>query len=114
MYNRKIPRKYNCALEVTMDVIGGKWKPYILCYLREGVQRPSDLQRKIPDASRRVLNQQLNELEAKGIIAKKVYPVLPLKVEYFLTEFGEALSPVIDALENWGKTYRHKLEETIK
>ena len=56
-------------------------------------------------ASRRVLNQQLKELEAHGIITRKVYPVLPPKVEYFLTEMGESLLPIIDIMDNWGEQY---------
>ncbi|MCW3464542.1 winged helix-turn-helix transcriptional regulator [Chitinophaga nivalis] len=111
MYNRKIPRKYNCALEVTMDVLGGKWKSYIICYLRKGVKRPSELQKLIPDANRRVLNQQLKELEEHDIVAKTIYPVMPPKVEYYLTPFGEELGGVVDAMESWGRCYRDRFED---
>ncbi|WP_330746998.1 winged helix-turn-helix transcriptional regulator [Chryseobacterium sp. CP-77] len=75
--------------------------------------RPSELQRKIPDASRRVLNIQLKELEAHELVTKKIYAQVPPKVEYFLTDFGKSLIPVISALGNWGDEHQDRLREVI-
>ena len=110
MYQRKIPRLYNCALEVTMEVIGGKWKPYIICYLQEGAKRPSELLKMMPHATKRVLAQQLKELEEHGIITKTIYPEKPLRTDYELTQHGRSLTPIITSMENWGKKFKPNLE----
>lgn len=91
----------------------GKWKIRLLWFINEGHKRPSELQRKIPDASRRVLNVQLNELEAHDLIKKKIFPVVPPKVEYSLTPFGKTLIPVIAALGNWGESNEERLRNMI-
>ena len=75
--------------------------------------RPSELQRKIPDASRRVLNIQLKELEDHELITRKIYPVVPPKVEYRLTEFGKSLIPVISKLGEWGDEHQDRLRNVI-
>lgn len=85
----------------------------LLWFIHEGYLRPSELQRKIPDASRRVLNIQLNELEEHELIIKKIYPVLPPKVEYNLTDFGRSLIPVIHTLGEWGDTNQEQLRTVI-
>jgi len=105
-YTRKIPLKEDCPMEVTLNMISGKWKPAILSALFRSAQRPKDLQLQCPDASKRVLAQQLRELENDGIIAKKVYHEIPLKVEYFLTPMGKSLRPVVKALNDWGRKYQ--------
>ena len=91
MYERKIPLRLNCGLDLIGEVLYGKWKIRLLWFIHEGYKRPSELQKKIPNASRRVLNIQLNELEGHELISKKIYPVVPPKVEYSLTEIGETL-----------------------
>ena len=100
-----------------MDLIGevlfGKWKIRLLWFINEGHKRPSELQRKIPDATRRVLNIQLKELEEHEIITKKIYPVVPPKVEYSLTDFGQSLIPVIAAMGNWGDKNEGHLRSVI-
>ncbi len=100
-----------------MDLIGevlyGKWKIRLLWFINQGHQRPSELQRKIPDATRRVLNIQLKELEDHELITKKIYAVVPPKVEYSLTDFGESLIPVISVLGNWGDKNEQRLREVI-
>ncbi|WP_312173002.1 winged helix-turn-helix transcriptional regulator [Chryseobacterium sp.] len=100
-----------------MDLIGevlyGKWKIRLLWFIHQGHLRPSELQRKIPDATRRVLNIQLKELEDHELITKKIYPVVPPKVEYSLTDFGKTLIPVIAALGNWGDTHEEHLRTVI-
>ncbi len=114
MYERKNPRQYTCGTAVTLEIIGGKWKPALIYCLSQGLRRPSELQRMVPQASRRVLNQQLKELEGHGIITKKIYPVLPPKVEYFLTEFGESLLPITRAIEAWGLQYEQAFEKILE
>lgn len=102
MYTHKIPKDLDCGMAMTMEIIGNKWKPCLLYNIWQGVNRPGQLQQANPKASRQVLNQQLKELEAHGIIRKVVYAQLPPKVEYFLTELGESLIPVLDAMTAWG------------
>ena len=113
MYERKILPNLNCGLDLIGEVLYGKWKVRLLWFINQGHQRPSELQRKIPDATRRVLNIQLNELEAHELITKTIYPVVPPKVEYHLTEFGKTLIPVIAALGNWGDEHEERLRSVI-
>ncbi|RKS23143.1 DNA-binding HxlR family transcriptional regulator [Flavobacterium endophyticum] len=113
MYERKIPLSLNCGLDLIGEVLYGKWKVRLLWFINEGHKRPSELQRKIPDASRRVLTMQLKELEEHELITKKIYPVVPPKVEYSLTEFGKTLIPVIATLGQWGDEHEERLREVI-
>lgn len=113
MYKRKIPLSLNCGLDLIGEVIYGKWKIRLLWFINEGHRRPGELQRKIPDASRRVLNIQLTELEEHELITKKIYPVVPPKVEYSLTEFGKTLIPVISVLGQWGDENQERLRSVI-
>lgn len=113
MYERKIIPHLNCGLDLLGEVLYGKWKLRLLWFINEGHKRPSELQRKIPDATRRVLNMQLKELEDHELITKKIYPVVPPKVEYSLTEFGKTLIPVIAALGNWADKNEAHLRSVI-
>ena len=113
MYERKLAPNLNCGLDLIAEVLYGKWKIRLLWFINEGHLRPSELQRKIPEASRRMLNVQLNELEAHDLVTKVIYPVLPPKVEYSLTEFGKTLIPVIAALGQWGDDNEEHLREVI-
>lgn len=113
MYERKILPNLNCGLDLIGEVLYGKWKIRLLWFIHQGHQRPSELQRKIPDASRRVLNIQLKELEDHELVTRKVYAVVPPKVEYSLTDFGKTLIPVIAALGNWGDEHEERLREVI-
>jgi Predicted transcriptional regulators len=113
MYERKIPLSLNCGLDLIGEVLYGKWKIRLLWFINEGHKRPSELQRKIPGASRRVLNIQLKELEEHGLITKTIFPVVPPKVEYRLTEFGETLIPVISVLGQWGDEHQERLRHLI-
>lgn len=113
MYERKIPLNLHCGLDLIGEVLYGKWKIRLLWFINEGYKRPSELQRKIPDASRRVLNIQLNELEEHELISKTIYPVVPPKVEYNLTEFGQSLLPVITILGRWGDDNEERLRAVI-
>ena len=85
-------KKYNCFFEFTLDIVGGKWKPIILYYINiNSVARHSELKRFIPSINERMLTRQLRELEEDNLIERKVYPVVPPKVEYKLTEYGLSL-----------------------
>lgn len=96
---------YNIGVEATMDVIGGKWKPIILCNLRHGCLRTSELKRQITGISQKMLIQQLRELEEAGIVDRKVYNQVPPKVEYSLSEYGQTLGVVLDNLCSWGEQH---------
>ena len=113
MYERKTLPNLHCGLDLIGEVLYGKWKIRLLWFIHEGYLRPSELQRQIPDASRRVLNIQLKELEEHELITKKIYPVVPPKAEYRLTEFGQTLIPVISALGNWGDENADRLRSVI-
>jgi len=113
MKDRKIPLNLNCGLDLIGEVLYGKWKIRLLWFINEGHKRPSELQRKIPDASRRVLTIQLKELEGHELVSKIIYPVVPPKVEYTLTDFGKTLIPVISALGNWGDENQERLLNVI-
>jgi DNA-binding HxlR family transcriptional regulator len=95
-----------CAVEACLEVIGGKWKGVILHHLMTyGVLRFNEIQRLKPNLSPRILTAQLRELEEDGVIIRKVYPVVPPKVEYSLSTAGESLKPLIEAMQNWGDEY---------
>ncbi len=96
---------YQCAIEVTLDLIAGKWKALILCHLAMGTTRFSALKRTFPSITQKMLTQQLRELEEDGLITRTVYAQVPPKVEYALTPFGESLLPVIQVMSEWGKNY---------
>ena len=113
MYERKTLPNLNCGLDLIGEVLYGKWKIRLLWFINEGFQRPSELQRKIPDASRRVLNIQLKELEDHELVSKIIYPVVPPKVEYSLTDFGKTLIPVIATIGCWGDSNEARLREVI-
>jgi DNA-binding HxlR family transcriptional regulator len=94
-----------CSTETALDLIGGKWKGMILYYSCSGTKRFNELMRLIPDITQRMLTKQLRDLEASGIVNRKVYPVVPPKVEYSLMSLGQTLEPVVRELEKWGKQY---------
>ncbi|WDD93167.1 helix-turn-helix transcriptional regulator [Burkholderia sp. FERM BP-3421] len=112
MRPKRLDSKSGCAVEVTLSVIGGLWKPVILFHLLEEKKRFMELTRLLPNTTQRMLTLQLRELEADGIVARHVYPQVPPKVEYELTEFGRTLAPVLISLREWGESYRaHGLGE---
>jgi DNA-binding HxlR family transcriptional regulator len=113
-YKRKIPASLICGLDLTGEVLHGKWKIRLLCFIHEGNIRPSELQRKIPAASRRVLNMQLNELARHELVSKKIYNELPPRVEYFLTDFGKTVIPLLRALGEWADQHEEKLRTVIE
>jgi len=99
-------KKYNNPVELSLNIIGGKWKIPIIWNLKEGSQRYGELRKSLPKITHKMLTQQLRELEADEIITRKVYPVIPPKVEYSLTLLGKSIIPVIDLLSEWGGEYR--------
>ena len=107
-----MPEKiYHVAVEATLDVIGGKWKPVILCHLGGRILRTGELCQLMPDVSQRVLTRQLRELEADNIVQRKVYNQVPPKVEYSLTEEGKSLRNILLAMSNWGKDKVERLQK---
>ncbi|MFT4169700.1 MAG: helix-turn-helix domain-containing protein [Dysgonomonas sp.] len=92
-----------CPLEIAVNTISGKWKIPILWQMNEGKKRPSEFLRGIENVDRRVLNQQLKEMEADGLIIRKSFNELPPRVEYTLTELGNKLVKVLWELNEWGK-----------
>lgn len=93
---------YGCSIEAALDVIGSKWKGVILFHLLDDKKRFSELKRLIPSVTQRMLTLQLRELEEDEIIFRKVYPVVPPKVEYSLTPRGLELQPILISLREWG------------
>ena len=100
--------KDNCPVEATLELIGGKYKALILWHLSEGKLRFSELRKVIKNATPKMLTQQLRELEAQALIHREVYPVIPPKVEYSLTETGRSLLPILVAMRDWGAGYLRK------
>jgi len=98
-----------CPVTTTLSVIGGKWKPIILYTLYKETKRFSQIKKLIPAISQKMLTQQLRELEADDIIHRKVYPVVPPKVEYSLTDHGRTLMPILDAMVAWGEKHNVNL-----
>ena len=95
----------NCPVTATLGVIGGKWKLLILYLICSDVNRFGKMGMVLKDISKQMLTTQLRELEGDGIIERKIYPEIPPRVEYFLTEKGKALLPMIELMKDWGRKY---------
>jgi len=102
-------KEYKCSVELTLDIIGGKWKALILWNLKNRILRFSELKKALPDITQRMLTQQLRELEEDGMVNRKVYPQVPPKVEYSLTEHGKSVIPILELMCQWGKSYLEKV-----
>jgi len=98
-------KTFHCPVEAALDVIGGKWKPLILWALGDEVMRFGELQKALPGVNTKMLTKQLRELEEDGVISRTVYPEVPPRVEYAITDFGRTLIPILQALCNWGAEY---------
>lgn len=102
---KKCAATYQCPVEATLELIGGKYKPVILWHLIDAPLRFSELRRLIPRATAKMLTQHLRELEADGLVGRTVFPVVPPRVEYALTPLGNSVIPVLEAMCNWGSAY---------
>lgn len=109
-----IQENYNCALELTMDLIGGKWKLIILWHLLDNSKRFNELDKLIPAITQKMLTTQLRELEVKGLVHRKVYPEVPPKVEYSLTDRGRSLEKILNDICDWSYTYANDYNIKIK
>lgn len=103
MNGEKIPP---CPIEITLQLIGNKWKVIILRDLIDGTRRFGDLKKSIGSISQKVLTANLRDMEQQGLLTRKVYAEVPPKVEYTLSKTGESLKPVLDAMQLWGESYR--------
>jgi DNA-binding HxlR family transcriptional regulator len=102
-------KTYNCPVEAAIDVFGGKWKALILWWLQERTWRFAELRRQIPGITEKMLTQQLRELEADGIVDRRVYATVPPKVEYSLTEYGWSLKRALRAICDWGHNHMERI-----
>ena len=94
-----------CPVEATLERIGGKWKGVALYHLLDGTKRYNELKRAVGNVTQRMLTKQLRELEGDGLIERKVYPVVPPRVEYSLSKKGRTLEPILLALRDWGENH---------
>ncbi|MEM6260012.1 MAG: helix-turn-helix domain-containing protein [Planctomycetota bacterium] len=103
-------RKYNwktgCDVEATLSVIGGRWKPILLCHLLSGRKRFGELRRLTPNATERMITLQLRELESDGVISREVFAEVPPRVEYEMTDYGRSLEPILVAMQTWGRGFK--------
>lgn len=99
----------SCGMAYSLSVLGGRWKPAILCRLMHQTMRYSDLKNSIEQISERMLVSQLRELEADQVVKRTVYPVVPPRVEYELTELGLSMQPMLKAMSDWGNMHRSKV-----
>jgi DNA-binding HxlR family transcriptional regulator len=106
-------KEYHCAMDITMHFIGGKWKTVVLWYLRKEKKRFSELRRLIPNITEKMLSLQLKDLERDGIVGRKIYPEVPPKVEYFLTDFGKSLIPMLEEIARWVRSLAEKKGKMI-
>lgn len=111
-YEKKIPVDLDCPLRLTMSLIDSKWKSCILDELREGrALRPNEIHKRLPEAAPRVLDIQLKEMVGDGLVEKKIYPELPPRSEYKITELGASLLPIIDSMLRWGNDHKAFFEK---
>ncbi|MFT8315020.1 MAG: helix-turn-helix domain-containing protein [Clostridium sp.] len=104
----KDSKTFNCPIEAPISLIGGKYKAIILFHLINKTLRFNELQKLIPQATPKMLTQQLRELEGDGLIVRTVYPVVPPKTEYCLSGFGESIIPILNLMCDWGTNYLNK------
>jgi len=100
--------EFYCPVNLTSDVIAGKWKPLVIYYLETRTRRFGELQKLIPGMTKKMLTQHLRELERDGVVSRKVYPEIPPKVEYSLTRHGESLKPILKLMSAWGTKHRER------
>ena len=103
---RKYDWKTGCDVEATLCVIGGRWKPVLVCHLLDGRKRFGALRRLTPNATERMITLQLRELEADGVVERHVYAEVPPRVEYELTAFGRSLETILVLMQEWGRAFK--------
>lgn len=103
--------EYKCATEVTLALISGKWKPLILWHVSRKTLRFNEIRRLEPNATQKMLTQQLREMEYDGLLIRKTYDEVPPKVEYSLSDFGKSLIPILDLMSKWGHNYLSSLDQ---
>ncbi len=114
-YVKKTPIDLDCPLRLTMSLIESKWKSCILDELRSRESiRPSEIHRRLPEATPRVLDIQLKEMVEDGLVAKTIYPELPPRSEYKITDLGKSLLPIIDAMLKWGEEHFEIFEQKLR
>lgn len=101
----------DCPVEITLSLISNRWKTLIIRDLLDGTKRFGELKKSIGNISQKVLTANLRSMEESGLLLRKVYPEIPPRVEYTLTETGYSLKDVLDAMKDWGNTYREKYKE---
>lgn len=111
MRHKNYQCSFGCSVEAAIEAIGGKWKGIILYHLSSDTKRFNELRRLMPNVTQRMLTKQLRELEQDTIVKRHVYPQVPPKVEYSLTEFGQTLLPILGSLEKWGEQYLEQLKQ---
>ncbi|MEM6570069.1 MAG: helix-turn-helix domain-containing protein [Planctomycetota bacterium] len=105
---RKYCWKTGCDVEATLSVIGGRWKPVLVCHLLQGRKRFGELRRLTPNATERMITLQLRELEADGVVARHVFAEVPPRVEYEVTDFGRTLEPILVQMQDWGRAFKER------
>ena len=100
-----------CPVETTLTLIGDKWKVLILRDLRPGTKRFGELKKSVGNITQKVLTAQLRDMEESGLLTRTVYPEVPPRVEYTLTDLGRSLKPILDAMQDWGEGYKAMNEE---
>ncbi len=98
------------SVQTTLKVLGGKWKPPILYLLSSGTLRFGELRKAIAGITQKMLAQELREMESDGLINRKIYPVVPPKVEYSLTAYGKSLEPILKNMSEWGQKHKSKID----
>ncbi|MDI4649692.1 winged helix-turn-helix transcriptional regulator [Cohnella hashimotonis] len=103
--NAETAAERKCPIETVMHLLGGKWKPLILWHLLENTRRFSELEKLIPEVTQKMLAQHLRELEADRLVTRTIYPSVPPKVEYMLSEYGKTMVPVLETMCAWGENH---------
>ena len=105
---RKYSWRTGCDVEATLSVIGGRWKPVLVCHLLQGRKRFGELRRLTPNATERMITLQLRELEADGVVSREVFAEVPPRVEYDVTDFGRSLRPILEQMQAWGADFKQR------
>ena len=105
MNRKELPK---CSVEITLSLISNKWKILIIRDLLDGTKRFGELRKSINGISNKVLTYNLREMEEDNLLIRKIYPEVPPKVEYSLTETGHSLKPILESMDKWGVNYREK------